>query len=236
MPAFRSVLNATEIGRGTRVLDVGCGSGEFCRLASARGADASGIDASEVMIEIARRLVPGADLRVGAMERLPWDEDSFDVVAGFNAFQFAADMVTALREAARVARAGGEVAICNWGRPQDRELSAVFRPLRELEPPTARGAPQSDPPAVGEPGVLEELAREAGLRPERTAEVDVPYATPDYPTLERAIVAGAGFHSAIERRGEEAVRKTITEAAAPFRQPDGSYLFRNRFRYVIAVA
>jgi SAM-dependent methyltransferase len=236
MPAFRSVATATEIGPDTRVLDIGCGSGEFCRLAWERGADVSGIDASEGMIEIARRLVPGADLRIGAMERLRWDQDSFDVVAGFNAFQFAADMVTALREAARVARPGGQVAICNWGRPQDRELSAVFGALRELEPPTARGALQPDPPAVGEPGVLEELAREAGLRPERAAEVDVPYVTSDYAMLERALVAGAGFCSAIERCGEEAVRTTIAEAAAPFRQADGSYLFQNRFRYLIALA
>jgi ubiquinone/menaquinone biosynthesis C-methylase UbiE len=104
MPAFEAVADATGISPGTRVLDIGCGSGEFSGLASARGALVSGIDAAEGMIEIARRLAPGADLRVGAMERLPWDEDTFDVVAWFNAFQFAADMVVALREAKRVAR------------------------------------------------------------------------------------------------------------------------------------
>ena len=40
----------------------------------------------------------------------------------------------------------------------------------------------------------------------------------------------------IEHSGEEAVRKTIIEAAAPFRRPDGSYSFQNRFRYLIAHA
>jgi ubiquinone/menaquinone biosynthesis C-methylase UbiE len=106
MPAFQAVANGTGIGAGARVLDVGCGSGEFCRLAAERGAEVSGIDAAEGMIEIARRLAPSADLRVGAMERLPWDADTFDVVTGFNAFQFAADMIVALREAKRVARPG----------------------------------------------------------------------------------------------------------------------------------
>ncbi len=236
MPAFEAVADATGISRSTRVLDIGCGSGEFSRLAAARGALVSGIDAAEGMIEIARRLVPGADLRVGAMERLPWDEDTFDVVAGFNAFQFAADMIVALREAKRVARAGGQVAICNWGRPQDRELAAVFSPLRELEPPPEPGPPQPDPAAIGEPGVLEDLARRARLEPGRAGEVDVPYAAPDQATLERALLAGAGFLSAIDHSGEEAVRRTITHAAAPFRQPDGSYLFRNKFRYLIAHA
>ena len=114
------------------------------------------------MIEIARGRLPGADLRVGAMERLPWADDGFDLVTGFNAFQFAADFGSALAEARRVTRPGGQVAICNWGRAEDRELSAVLGPLRELLPP---GPPSPPGPAVGEPGVLEELARAAGLSP-----------------------------------------------------------------------
>jgi SAM-dependent methyltransferase len=202
----------------------------------ARGAEVSGIDAAEGMIQIARRLVPAADLRVGAMERLPWDEDTFDVVAGFNAFQFAANMIVALREAKRVARPGGKVAICNWGRSQDRELSAVLGPLRELQPPPPPAPPQPDPPPIAEPGALEELARDVGLDPGHTGDVDVPYRTPDYAKLERALLAGAGFRSTIEHSGEEAVKRTIIDAAAPFRQPDGSYLFRNKFTYVIANA
>jgi hypothetical protein len=40
--------------------------------------------------------LPHADLRVGPIEQLPWPDDSFDVVSGFNAFQFGADFVAAL--------------------------------------------------------------------------------------------------------------------------------------------
>jgi SAM-dependent methyltransferase len=235
-PAYHAVADAIGIGAGTRVLDVGCGSGEFCRLAAARGGEVSGIDAAEGMIEIARRRVPGADLRVGAMERLPWRDSAFAVITGFNAFHFAADMTVALGEAKRVAHPGGDVAICNWSRPQERELSAVFGPLRELEPPPEPDAPRADPPAVGEPHVLEDLAREAGLEPRRVDEVDVPYSVPDQATLERALLHGAGFLPAVEHSGEERVRTTIIDAAAPFRQQDGSYLFRNTFRYLIARA
>jgi len=49
---------SARIGKGTCVLDVGCGSGEFCRLAYAIGAHVSGIDAAEAMIELARVAVP----------------------------------------------------------------------------------------------------------------------------------------------------------------------------------
>ena len=210
-PARRAVADAAGIGPGMRVLDVGCGSGEFCALAADRGAAVSGIDAAEGMIAFARRRLPEADLRVGPMERLPWPDGAFDVVTGFNAFQFAASFAAALGEARRVTRSGGVVAICGWGALADRGLAVVYGALSESAP--------SEPEPY-------ELAS-AGLEPLVAGEVDVPYESPDLATLERAIVEGAGF---------EASREAIEAAAAPFRRPDGSYRFENRFRYAIARA
>jgi SAM-dependent methyltransferase len=187
------------------------------------------------MIEIARRLAPGADLRVGPMESLPWDDDSFDVVTGFNAFQFAADMVAALAEAKRVARQGGQVAICKWSRPEASGLVAIMGALRQFQPPAPSEARQPDPP-VGEPGALETLALEAGLEPEAASEVDVPFEAPNEETLVRALLAPGGALPAIEHSGEGAVREAIRDASAPFRRPDGSYRIENTFRYLIARA
>jgi SAM-dependent methyltransferase len=235
-PAWEAVADATRIGEGTPVLDIGCGSGEFCRLAAARGAAISGIDAAEGMIAIARRQAPGADLRVGPMEILPWDDDNFDIVTGFNSFQFAADMVAALAEAKRVVRPGGQVAICNWSRPQDNGLIAVVGALRGLLPPPPPGAMPADAPAIGEPGVLEALARRVGLEPEQAGEVDVPLEAADQGTLELALLAAGGVVPAIEHSGEERVRQAVAEAAERFRRPDGSYRIENRFRYLITRA
>jgi SAM-dependent methyltransferase len=227
-PARDAVAAAAAIGPGTRVLDVGCGSGEFCALAAELGAQVSGIDAAEGMVAIARRRLPRADLRVGPMEALPWPEHAFDVVTAFNSLQFAADFVTALREAGRV---GGRVVICNWGRHEQLELLRVSGTLGELLPPE----PDSPPgPAVGEPGVLEELARAAGLAPAAAGEVDTPYEVRDLATPERALIEGAGFLPAIAHAGERRVHEAIAAAAAPFRRRDGSYRFENRFRYLIA--
>jgi SAM-dependent methyltransferase len=225
-PAREVVLEQAAVGPGTRFLDMGCGTGELCVLAAARGATVSGIDAAEGMIEIARRRVPGADLRVGAMERLPWAGDSFDLVTAFNSFQFAAGFAAAVAEAARVARTGGHVAICNWGRKEEREVFVVLDRLHELEPP---GPPSPPGPAIGEPGVLEDLMRAAGLAPVHADEVDVPYEVLDEATLERALRVDASEHVS-----DDAIRRVIAETAAPFRRPDGSYRFENRFRYVIA--
>ncbi|HWM10001.1 MAG TPA: class I SAM-dependent methyltransferase [Solirubrobacteraceae bacterium] len=224
-PARAAVADATGIGTGTRVLDVGCGSGEFCALAAGRGAAASGIDAAEGMIEHARLRLPDADLRVGPMEALPWADESFDVVCGFNSFQFAADVAGALREAGRVTRPGGLVSICNWA--SFRELFELFDVLREELAPDDDA---SDPgrPRVGEPGVVERLAAEAGLEPGAPREVDVPYEAPDQDTLVRAVMMEAAGAP------EDAVRAIVDRAGERFRRPDGSYRFENRFRYVIA--
>jgi SAM-dependent methyltransferase len=224
-PAREALADATGIGPGMRVLDIGCGSGELCALAAERGAEAAGIDAAEGMIEIARRRVPGADLRVGPMEDLPWEDDRFDVATAVNALQFAADFAGALAEAARVVRRGGTVAVSNWGRMEDRQLFAVMQALRD-GPSPARSE-------IGEPGGLEALARRAGLEPAQAGEVEVPYEAPDQDTLERAFLNDAVF-GALQRLGEAETRRLIVEAAAPFRRRDGSYRFENRFRYLIA--
>jgi SAM-dependent methyltransferase len=230
-PAREAVARAAGIQVGALVLDVGCGSGEFCELAAARSARVSGVDAAEGMVEFARRKLPEADLRVGPIEQLPWPDGSFDLVAGFNAFQFAADVVAALAEAGRVTRPGRRVAICNWGRVEDRDVHAIFEPLSELKPPRP-----SDPPLVGEPGVLEGLARKAGLTPERAGEVEVPYGFSDRATLERALLVIAPVYGIAPALAEPVVRRTVAAAAEPYRRADGSYRFENRFRYLIAVA
>jgi SAM-dependent methyltransferase len=159
------------------------------------------------------------------MEHLPWEDRAFDVATAVNSLQFAADYVDALREAARVVRPGGVVAVCNWGPLEQRDLFAVMDVLREG--PSAAG------PVIGDPGELERRARLAGLEPREAAEVDVPFEAADRAALERAFrVDAAG--GALERLGEAEVRRRVAEAAEPFRRPDGSYRFENRFRYLIA--
>ena len=103
LPTYEEAIRRVGLGAGQRVLEVGCGSGVFLRAAADRGASVVGLDASETLIELARARVPEAELVVGDMQFLPYDDDTFDLVAGFNSFFFAADMVAALREAGRVA-------------------------------------------------------------------------------------------------------------------------------------
>ena len=134
IPLYRQVLERSRVGAGHELLDVGCGAGRFCRIAADRGAHVSGIDATAPLVEIARERTRHGNFRVGDMEALPWPDESFDVVTGFNSFFFAADLVAALREARRVARPGAEVAITVFGRPERCESTPVFGALGQLLP------------------------------------------------------------------------------------------------------
>src|SRR5687768_10769216 len=108
---YEEAIRRVGIEPGSRVLDIGCGTGVFLRAAVDRAAEVFGLDASESLLELARGRVPDAELRGGDMEALPYDDDTFDLVTGFNAFFFASDIVTALREAGRVAKPGAPVVI-----------------------------------------------------------------------------------------------------------------------------
>ena len=84
LPIYQVVFDKTNVGRGTRLLDVGCGTGMAAQLAAKLGAGVTGIDASEAELVIARERVPTGDFRCGEMEELPYANASFDVVTGFS--------------------------------------------------------------------------------------------------------------------------------------------------------
>ena len=101
------------VGSGDRLLDVACGSGLAVELAAARGASCAGIDASPRLLDVARDRSPEADLRVGDMHALPWDDATFDVVTSFRGIW--GTTPDAVAEVHRVLAPGGRVGITVWG-------------------------------------------------------------------------------------------------------------------------
>jgi SAM-dependent methyltransferase len=140
VPFFEAALDAIGIGEGTRLLDAGCGSGLALMLASNLGAVVSGLDASAGLLAVARERLPGADLREGDLEALPFSDGSFDAVTAFNSMQYASDPTAALREVRRVAVPGAPVAITTWGAPEQCEMRAVLGAIGSLLPPPPPGA------------------------------------------------------------------------------------------------
>jgi SAM-dependent methyltransferase len=232
VPTYEEAIRRIRISPGRSVLDVGCGSGVFLALAARRGAVVSGIDASEELAAIARDRVPAADVRTGDMEHLPYPDASFDAVCGFNSFFFADDMTAALREAARVARAGAAVVIQVWGRPERCGLEPAKAAIGGLLPGPGRAAP----PAFWKPGVLERLATDAGLTPESSFDHTWAYHYADEPALLRSLLSPAPAVVAARTSGEQAVRDAIRVAMAPFLTTEGGYRVENEWHYLIARA
>jgi SAM-dependent methyltransferase len=177
--------------------------------------------------------VPEADLRLGDMQFLPYEDDSFDMVAGFNAFFFADDIVAALREAGRVAKPGAPVVIQVWGRSEKNDLAAMQRALAPFRPAPPPGR---QPPPLCTPGVLEEIAAEAGLRPGEAFDVSWPYDYRDEDTMVRALLSPGPVAAAAEAHGEAPLRAALVDALAPYRTADGGYRLDNEWHFLIARA
>jgi SAM-dependent methyltransferase len=231
IPTYEEALYRAGVREGQQVLDVGCGSGVFLRAAADRGAEVAGLDASGALLEIAREHVPDGELRAGDMEALPWEDDRFDVVTGFNSFFFASDMVAAVREAGRVAKPGAPVVIQVWGSPERCDLTAMKAAFARLVPP--RDGP---PPAFWEPGALEGVATSAGLTPGEAFDLTWAYEFPDQESLARGMLAPGPVVNAMKIAGEEPVRDAILEALAPYRTASGGYRLENEWHFLIARA
>jgi ubiquinone/menaquinone biosynthesis C-methylase UbiE len=95
-------------GTGLRLLDLGCGYGSFVREAVARGYWAVGLDAAEFELSESRSAAPDEGRWVvGDGNRLPFEDDTFDVVTMWNVLEHVPDPARLLAESVRVLRPGG---------------------------------------------------------------------------------------------------------------------------------
>jgi SAM-dependent methyltransferase len=222
-PVHLRLLEACRVEAGTRVLDVGCGSGELLAALRERGARAAGLDPASGMVERARRRAPDAEVREGSWQSVPWPDATFDVVTAVNALQYADDTSAAVAEARRVVRRGGVIAVANWA---DRALND----LDAIESALAAASGDETPPDgdLRLPGGLEAVLEDAGLDLVEAGVVDVPWEPSDDDALLRGVLLDEDPHP-----DDSSV---VLDAAAPFRRPEGGYALANVFRYAVGRA
>ncbi len=133
-----AIFQQIGIADGVRVLDMACGSGLALRHAEAMGATTAGIDAAATLVEIARDRNPDADLRLGSMFELPWEDGTFDAVMSINGIWGGCE--AALAEANRVLQPGGMIGLSFWGTGTPNDLRGCFKAF-------ARHASRSTSPA-----------------------------------------------------------------------------------------
>lgn len=91
------------------LLDVACGDGVDLFYYKKLGAIVSGVDASEELIDIAKIKLQGNDIKVGLIEELPFESNSFDIVVSKYAIQTSENIEKSLEEISRVAKSGAVI-------------------------------------------------------------------------------------------------------------------------------
>jgi len=144
------------------VLDVGCGPGALTGELVARVGPSRvvAVDPSAPFGEALRSRYPGVVVLVAAAERLPLEDDRFDVALAQLVVHFMEDPVAGLCEMARVTRSGGSVAASVWDFGGDRSpVSPFWRAARAVDP----SAPGESALPGAHAGHLRRLFADAGL-------------------------------------------------------------------------
>lgn len=100
-----------NLGRGTTVVDVGCGTGRAVAEMTDRGARAIGLDLSEEMIMEAGRRRPDVDFRCAEAYQLPFGDGEVDAYRAEKLYHELDDPVRALSEARRILAPGGRAVL-----------------------------------------------------------------------------------------------------------------------------
>jgi len=232
--AYEAVFERIGLRAGSAYCDLGCGCGLAASMASARGARVAGLDAAEQLLSFARARVPAGDFRQGELEDLPFENGSFDVVTGFNSFQYAGDPVRALGEARRIARRDGRVVMMTWGPPEGMDAASLVAALKPLLPPPPAGAP--GPFALSDRDALIHFAESAGLRPLEVDDVECTWTYPDLPAAMRAFASAGVAVRAAENTSQDAVDRAHEAALKPFASQDGPVRLGAVFRWLSAAA
>lgn len=130
-------LGLLDIAAGERVLDVGCGSGavtrEIARRVGSRGL-VIGLDPSPALLAVARDLATQAgvadrtEFREGDALRLPFPDQSFDVVVCVTVLSHVPRGEAAIPGMVRVLRSGGRLGVFDL----DTDMTAFTHPDRAL--------------------------------------------------------------------------------------------------------
>jgi demethylmenaquinone methyltransferase / 2-methoxy-6-polyprenyl-1,4-benzoquinol methylase len=129
----RRVTALAAVKPGDRALDLCCGTGDIAFALAARGAEVTGLDFSDKMLEVAQSRsqkqpagIPRVKFMQGDAQRLPFPDNSFDVVTVGYGLRNLSNWETGVDEMARVARAGARIVVLDFGKPANALWRALY--------------------------------------------------------------------------------------------------------------
>jgi len=212
-PLFADFAGAAP---GTRLLDVGAGTGALTEELLRRSEQVAAAEPSAAFAAALRRRLPGVDVREAPAEELPWPDRSFDVALAQLVVVFMNDAAAGAAEMRRVA---STVAVCTWDYHGMELLDTVNRARAAL------GDTSTEPLRYRTP---EELVALLGDGAEAEA-LDVEAAYDDFEDFWTALLGGVGPHGVWAASLDDEQREPAR--AELFRQlgePDGPFTLTGR--------
>jgi demethylmenaquinone methyltransferase / 2-methoxy-6-polyprenyl-1,4-benzoquinol methylase len=122
----RRVVELARVKPGDRALDLCCGTGDIALALAQCGAETTGLDFSEKMLEVAQTRLQKSKLNPqnlrflhGDAQQLPFPDNSFDAVTVGYGLRNLTSWESGLAEMVRVAKPGGRIVILEFGKPQN---------------------------------------------------------------------------------------------------------------------
>lgn len=230
---YDDLADLAVAGPGSRVLEVGCGTGQATLPLAARGCRITAVEAGPSMAAVARRNLAGAaavEVVTAEFESWPLPQEPFDAVVSATAFHWI-DPAVRVAKAADAVRPGGALAVVRTQHVRGGteqffvEVQACYERFDPETPPGLRL-----PPAAGIDGSehAEEVARSGSFGPTvfRRHERDLTYTTAEYLELLRTYSG----HRALPDVDRNGLLQAIGDLI------DGRYGGRVTKRYLIELA
>lgn len=233
LPMYRAVLDELELSGSPTLLDAGCGAGLFSSLAIQKGADVIGLDAAPGLLNIARKRNPGTSFIEGDLESLPFPDEHFDLVAGFNSFQYSGNFENALTESKRVLKKEGKLIMGFWDKPEKSDATEILLAMTSLLPPLPRGS--QGPFAFSKKGKIERLCKKLDLKLDIKLGIACPFLFKELQEGVRGFLGTGPAAMLLKTQSRESVIDVIASALKQFEITGGFYFLQNRFQaYIVS--
>ena len=232
LPIYKETLERLNLTKEDLLLDAGCGSGMFSHMAIDTGAHVTGMDAASGLLDVARERNHGYNFLEEDLEAMPFANEAFDYVTGFNSFQYAGKFTAALEEEKRVLKPGGRLVLAIWDKAEFSEAANILKAIGTLLPPPPPGTP--GPFALSEDGIIESIIKSQGMKMLYASKVSCPFL---YYSLGDAVKSFMGIGPsaiAMNHVSKTQVEEIISDAMQPYHLTEDFYHLQNSFLLFIA--
>lgn len=96
---------------GLKIIDLGAGTGAVTSVIASLGADVTGLEPNQALVDVAREKCPSADFVIAPAELTGLESGTYDVAVFSMSLHHSSDMDAAICEARRIVKPGGRILV-----------------------------------------------------------------------------------------------------------------------------